>query len=214
MPAKDYYRILNVPPSATLEEIKKAFRKLALRYHPDKNDGSQLSATQFTEIQEAYEVLRDKKKRADYNYVLYAEANNRHFVFTPFSSGEIINKMFTLQKKLAASDPFRINTNALLFELELLLTDHNLLLLQQEKDEKLLIQFIDATLSSCRFLHLAQARKITGRLLVIALSGKQAEERVHEFIREQTLSDLWNRYKIVLALLIAIILCMCIYFSK
>ena len=58
---KDYYRILNVASSASADEIKKAFRKSALKYHPDKNAGSQLAAEKFSEIQEAYLVLKDKK---------------------------------------------------------------------------------------------------------------------------------------------------------
>lgn len=63
---KDYYRILGLPKSATDDEIKKAYRKLALRYHPDKNKAAN-AEEKFKEVAEAYEVLSDKSKREIYD---------------------------------------------------------------------------------------------------------------------------------------------------
>lgn len=63
---KDYYKVLGVTKKATDEEIKKAYRKMALRYHPDKN--KTIGAEEkFKEVAEAYEVLSDKKKRDVYD---------------------------------------------------------------------------------------------------------------------------------------------------
>lgn len=64
---RDYYEILGVPRDADQETIKKAYRKLALQYHPDRNNGSPESAEKFREATEAYEVLRDPEKRAAYD---------------------------------------------------------------------------------------------------------------------------------------------------
>lgn len=63
----DYYQLLDVPRDAGAEEIKKAYRKLALKYHPDRNDGSKESEERFKEITQAYEVLRDPDKRQVYD---------------------------------------------------------------------------------------------------------------------------------------------------
>jgi curved DNA-binding protein len=64
---KDYYQILGVSKSASADEIKKAFRKLALKYHPDRNPGDEAAEAKFKELSEAYEVLSDKEKRQKYD---------------------------------------------------------------------------------------------------------------------------------------------------
>lgn len=63
----DYYEILDVSKSATADEIKKAYRKKALQFHPDKNPGNKEAESHFKEISEAYEVLSDEKKRGLYD---------------------------------------------------------------------------------------------------------------------------------------------------
>src|SRR5436305_13260700 len=64
---RDYYEVLGVGRGATAEELKRAYRKLALQYHPDRNNGDPQSAARFKEINEAYEVLSDQSKRQRYD---------------------------------------------------------------------------------------------------------------------------------------------------
>lgn len=67
MPKQDYYAVLNVASSASLAEIKKAYRKLAMKYHPDRNQGDKAAEEKFKQIKAAYEALSDPKKRALYD---------------------------------------------------------------------------------------------------------------------------------------------------
>ena len=67
MEYKDYYKILGVNKNATDAEIKSAFRKLALQYHPDKNPDNPQAEEMFKEINEAYQVLSDPEKRRKYD---------------------------------------------------------------------------------------------------------------------------------------------------
>jgi DnaJ-class molecular chaperone len=64
---RDYYEILGVPRTASEEEIKKAHRKLARQYHPDRNPGDKQAEAKFKEVQDAYDILMDKNKRAQYD---------------------------------------------------------------------------------------------------------------------------------------------------
>src|SRR5438552_12193266 len=64
---KDYYTVLGVPASATQDEIKKQYRKLAAKHHPDKNPNDPKAAERFKEISEAYQVLGDAGKRKQYD---------------------------------------------------------------------------------------------------------------------------------------------------
>jgi DnaJ-class molecular chaperone len=65
--ARDYYEILGVPRNASEEDLKRAHRKLARQYHPDRNPGDKQAEARFKEIQQAYDVLSDKTKRAQYD---------------------------------------------------------------------------------------------------------------------------------------------------
>lgn len=75
MAKRDYYEILGVSKNASDDEIKKAFRKLALKYHPDKNPGNKEAEAKFKEVSEAHEVLSDKQKRARYDQFGHAGVN-------------------------------------------------------------------------------------------------------------------------------------------
>jgi curved DNA-binding protein len=67
MPSTDYYQVLGLKKNATAAEIKRTYRKLAVKYHPDKNPGNKDAEEKFKEINEAYEVLGDPEKRKKYD---------------------------------------------------------------------------------------------------------------------------------------------------
>ncbi|WP_024653393.1 DnaJ C-terminal domain-containing protein [Borrelia persica] len=84
--SKDYYNILGINKNATTEEIKKAYKKLAIKYHPDKNKGNKFAEEKFKEINEAYEVLSSPQKKANYDNFGNADFNN-NFNTESFTKG-------------------------------------------------------------------------------------------------------------------------------
>ena len=95
MAKKDYYEVLGVSKNASDDEIKKAYRKLAVKYHPDKNPGSKEAEEKFKEISEAHEVLSDKQKRARYDQFGHAGVGgNGGMGGNPFQGGGFQNFNF------------------------------------------------------------------------------------------------------------------------
>ena len=72
MAKRDYYEVLGVQKNASKDDIKKAYRKLAIQYHPDKNPGDKASEEKFKEATEAYEVLADDQKKQAYDQFGFA----------------------------------------------------------------------------------------------------------------------------------------------
>ncbi|MHB1014903.1 MAG: DnaJ C-terminal domain-containing protein [Desulfurivibrionaceae bacterium] len=91
----DYYKLLGVEKSASPEEIKKAYRKLALKHHPDRNKGNKEAEEQFKKISEAYAVLSDKEKRQQYDTVGSAGFQQRYSqedIFRNADLGDILRE--------------------------------------------------------------------------------------------------------------------------
>ena len=97
MAAKDYYDILGVNKKAGDEEIKRAYRKMAMKYHPDRNPNKKEAEERFKEINEAYAVLSDKEKRKQYD-TFGAEGFRQRFtqedIFRGFDFDEILSGLF------------------------------------------------------------------------------------------------------------------------
>jgi curved DNA-binding protein len=95
MSGKDYYQILGVSKSAAADEIKKAYRKLAMKYHPDRNKGDKGAEAKFKDISEAYAVLSDAEKRKQYD-MFGAEGFQSRFtqedIFRDFDFGSIFKE--------------------------------------------------------------------------------------------------------------------------
>tara|TARA_Y100000590_G_scaffold432418_1_gene548430 strand:- start:346 stop:1485 length:1140 start_codon:yes stop_codon:yes gene_type:complete len=101
MAKKDYYEVLGVIKSVSQEEIKKAYRKLALKYHPDRNKGDKAAEAKFKEASEAYHVLSDKDRRTNYDQFGHAafEGAGARGGFSNFDFSSVFSDIF-------GSDPF------------------------------------------------------------------------------------------------------------
>ena len=87
MAKRDYYEILGVPRNADAETIKKSYRKLAVKFHPDKNPGDKAAEESFKELGEAYEALSDPQRRAAYDQYGHAAFDPRTRAGRGFGGG-------------------------------------------------------------------------------------------------------------------------------
>src|SRR3954470_6957567 len=92
----DYYKVLDVPRTATEADVKKAYRRLAMKYHPDRNPGDKDAEEKFKEAKEAYEVLCDSEKRGIYDQHGHAgiDASRNAGSRGGFSGGDAFGEMF------------------------------------------------------------------------------------------------------------------------
>ena len=106
---RDYYEVLGVSKNASDDEIKKAYRKLAVKYHPDKNPGDKEAEAKFKEINDAHDVLSDKQKRARYDQFGHAGvggASGGAYGGNPFAGGNFNFNGQTFNFDFGGGSPF------------------------------------------------------------------------------------------------------------
>lgn len=207
---KDYYKLLGVPPTATADEIKKAYRQLALKYHPDRNQGDKQSETLFKQITEAYEVLSDTDARKSYDYELNRSAtadNNRkqssQATYEKVTPLTFLNIFKEIEKQVIGVDASRINQRNLFDSINDLLTDKNIEFLIQCNDTNINIKIVDTVLACCKPLAFEKhpvyaffyVDKIHAKLAKLAGSDNEAIKRIYKINKEQKYWNLWDKYK-------------------
>ena len=215
MSEKDYYKILEVSPAATSADIKKSYRRLALKYHPDKNFGNKLYEAKFKEIHEAYRVLSDLKQRQEYNirrnYNADAGRRKTYQPPPPATAYTILNQTIDFRKKIAVLDPYRMNKVALYQQIQHILSKHNIIILQQNNDAKLNTRIIEEILFCSRHLPFAHVERICLQLTALAGTDNALYRRIYGFLKEIRIKSYWEKYKLILALVVAVIICFIIY---
>lgn len=206
---KDYYTILNVRPDASMSAIKQSYRKLAMKYHPDRNNGDDLSAMVFSEIAEAYNVLSDASARKNYNAQRYRTAVSE-YARPSERIDDLLNKATKLKDKITNADPFRFNREALLYFIKQLFPANINALLQTDANKQK--KFLETILWCSRLLASAQTKNLMQMIMPLFKQHDWMVTQFEAIVKEQTKKERWEKYKTALALTIALILCLLIFF--
>jgi len=114
MELKDYYQILELPPSASRLEIKKAYRRLALLHHPDKNGNTASSEFMFSEIKTAYEILSNPATKATYlQHRWYKQSTGSKKTQTILTPESVLKQAIELERYIATVDSNRMDKQGL-----------------------------------------------------------------------------------------------------
>jgi len=201
MQFSNHYSTLNVSPNATTEEIKKAFRKLALQFHPDVAKNKNDNAEKFREIQTAYNILVDSTRRQAYHYQYFYS----NIKFQPqLSATALVKKAKELAAFAKALDPFRIDYEQLNNQVTELLTNQSITLLLKEGNSELIKEYILHIIYSSTLLPLEYLEAIKLNLLLIAEDNESLIEIIERHFKWQRLLNLWDKYKIIIALIIKV----------
>jgi molecular chaperone DnaJ len=213
MPSKDYYKILELSPAATVADIKKSFRRLALLYHPDTNLGSNVYEAKFKEIKEAYEVLSGISQRQEYNRQrkTYQPQQEKKKPYRPPAAETILSQTIELRKKTSALDPARMNTEVLYKQIQHLLAIQNILILKHYNNLTINNRIIDDLIFCAQFLPFPYVEKICLHLTELAGTDNATYSKIYKFSKEARFRSFWNKYKFFVAVIVALILCILIY---
>jgi hypothetical protein len=202
----DYYKLLGVLPTATTEEIKKAYRQLALKYHPDRNPGDKNSEAFFKRVTEAYTILSDPEERESYNWEYKKSqqtSNNQNQQQKraepkqePQVTPQVILSVFQdIRKKVVGIDKSRINQSALYNSLNDLLSVNNLNFLISWGDTKTNKQIITEVMTCSKVLAYPYVEKLSPKLAKLAGSDNDTIQKIFSFNKQQKYWSYWTRYK-------------------
>jgi hypothetical protein len=212
----DYYKLLGVLPSATTEEIKKAYRQLALKYHPDRNPGDKNSEAFFKRVTEAYSILSDPEERESYNWEFKKSQqssdnqNQQQKRAEPKQEQQvtpqlILSSIQDIRKRVIGIDKNRINQSALYTALSELLSANNINFLISSDDSKTNKEIISEVMICCKRLAYPYVEKLSTKLAKLAGSDNDTIQKIFSFTKQQKYLSYWSRYKGV-AIIVVVIL--------
>ena len=211
---KDYYKTLAIEPSATLPEIKKAYRILAQQYHPDKAAHNPHAATLYAEIKEAYEVLTNPRKK--YNYLQecwYNRAMGRTKTQPIITPEYILKQVLEFEQYTALLDVFRMNKESIFQYLNLLLSAATVekILLFNEQDINQ--QIIYTLLKPIKFLKVQKAILLKERLLALTKNNTQTAELIQSTLLKMQKKERWKNMEWLIIMLLTAAICWLIWFG-
>lgn len=210
MPVKDYYKILQVEPSADFTTIKRAFRKLAMQYHPDKNQESRSSTSQYRELQQAYEILSNPQKREEYHYQRWLEKSKGYELDKAISADQILQLFINTERVIHEMDSFRLDNFHLLDILLNLYTTNRIELILEENDSKLEKTVIQLALQSSSSLSSAYQLRLIEQLNKLLKKHPEQLSIWNEQVKNTQHKEFVEKLKVPLVILLTIILCLII----
>ena len=216
MQLKDYYATLEIAPVATELQIKKSFRQLALRHHPDKNPGSAIAEAKFREIQEAYEILSDPGKREEYNYKRwYNKSLKKQYSNEPLTAAAILTECDRLYNYMLTVNVFRVDYDGLSYHIRQLISDTNISILKQSGDAMLIKKVIEKLLAAASALPTKYIGPVQQLLLQLAGNDESLTNQINLFVQQHKQKSYWQKYQVATVVIITVLICLMIYtFSR
>lgn len=196
----NYYQTLGVHPTCSVVEIKKAFRKLALQYHPDKHQNNELLTERFNEIKIAYEVLINVDTRKKFHQNYFSLTSTKYF--NNLTSLEAT--IDSLKNYITHQNTDAVDRTILMHYILEIVSEQPSQLLINETNEKLKFILLQKIVFCCKPLTSKMFEPIAKKLILIFPAQKNYITAL--LLNKQKL-DWWQRYKLMIATIIAILFC-------
>lgn len=215
MELKDYYSILELPPSASGDEIKKAFRRLAHEYHPDKKNNDPYAAAQFATIKEAYEILSNPVKKEYYlQQRWYAQSIGKKIKQETITPVSVLKQTLELNRYVARLDVHRMDHQGLFDYMENILADSTIDTLNSFNEPSVNKEIVQMMIKSGRVLPYALATPLVERLRKLKTDDPSTTEQIDQFVRRHKQAAYWEKRKAWIILLITLLICLGIFLTS
>lgn len=210
---KDYYKILEIPHTATTDEVKKAYRRMAFKYHPDTNKQDAFAGSYFMEAQEAYAVLGNDEARRKYDNELWLAGMTtrarEHRVVTP---DWVLKESMKLYNHMATVDVYRMNHKALYEYLEQLLNEGHMATLTNGGELSVNEGIVNMILDSTKGLKYMYFAPLAEKLAILAEGNDELLRRVEARVSARRRDANWEKSIPYLVVLITLLIVMAMYF--
>ncbi len=209
---KDHYATLELDSAAGIPEIKKAYRRLALQYHPDKKPGDAYAAAQFAAVKEAYEVLTDPSKKDKYLQQRWYDQSigrkRKEPIITPVN---LLKQVIELEKYVSRLDVFRMDTLGLYEYINAVLDDSTINQLNSFNEKDVNDRIVSLLMDCLKLLPLSIVQSLETRIKKIDMSTAM-QATLHQFVASRVRAHKRDRYKIWVIILAVLLLCLLIIF--
>lgn len=212
---KDHYSILQIPPHATLQEIKQAYRRLAMMYHPDKTKNDPHAGAKYQEIREAYDVLSNAgRKEAYLQERWYDQSIGRKRKADAITPVSILKFSLELERYVSSLDVHRMNKEGLYNHIDELLSSDTIEKLNRYDEAATTQQIINTILMAMKPLPLNFAIRLSNKLEKLANHDQISLQRIKRSLKQHQKSFLWKRYQVFLIILITVLICLLIFLTS
>jgi curved DNA-binding protein CbpA len=211
---KDYYTILELPPSASVDEIKKAYRRLAHIYHPDKKGNDPYAAMQFTEIKEAYETLTHPVKKDQYlQQRWYAQSIGKRRKQEPVTPVAILKQLLELDRYTSRLDAHRMDKEGLYHYMISLLSNENIQTINSFHEESVNKEIIETALKTGYHLTVNNANDLAERLKKLAEGNISLKDSINQFVSRAATNAWWEKRRVWIIAIAVAIVCLGIFLA-
>ena len=209
---KDYYQVLELPASATTAEIKSAYRRLALVYHPDKHNNDPYATARFADIKEAYEILTNPARKEYYlQQRWYQQSMGRRKTQPLVTPVNVLKQSLELEKYVSRLDVFRMDKYGLHDHIETFLDDPTIEKLNVFNETDINGQIIQVVARCIKVLPLNLFEPLHQRLKKIH-TDESTKIQLDKLLAQRRKTYQRDRFRIWVILLVVITLCLLIFF--
>ena len=206
---KDYFAILGIKASADINQIKQAYRKLAMNYHPDKHNHDPEKTILYDQIREAYETLTEPVKRNEYLQERWRLKAQGIILNEEIISGDVIlKKVIELNQQLRFADPARLNESRVLHQLNSILSDEMIGILEKQNDNEINHTIFSIVVDTLKHLPLSVCTEAAKHMNEISFIDYKLKKRIDEIIKQKQEAQFWEKRKIWIVLIITILICL------